>query len=606
MIGRSFRSIIEPLETRTFFAVDLIIDANQKFQTIDGFGTSIAGWVDGVYENSTFYDMYWKDLGSSMLRVALNPYALTIGGDLSKPVSLGSDINENIAKFDFNSPNIRRFGNVAKASLTRKIDKVTVFASIWTPPHWMKGAELNPYNGTSTGKKPYLDKTSFAEVNTSGGSLIDTPENLTQFGRYVSAYVKGFEKAYGVPIAAISLQNELAFHEPYNSCVYTPALYVKAVKAVYSAFQSYGITTKLIGPEDVGVGSTSDPYILRRQFEYIKALRADPVAKQAIWGYAIHGYANDGVTNNRSPAMWGQYWNGRTTDPKWTGIKSDAKRSWMTETSGQAQSWDGAMNVGASILDSLVYGNTNAWTYWQASNATTVKISESLALGTDTTSFKYVAAKHFFKYVRPGSQRVSSSLVNTTGLYSSAFVDPAAKTLTSVVMNQTSSSQSLRIKLNGITTSTFDKAIISSSGKLWNNMGAISFSGGFATLTLPAKSILTLQGSTSTTPTNSQNAVISGYLFFDSNKNGNFDVGESRQSAKTVFIDLDDDNVLDSNESKVVTDAQGQFTFSNLPAGTFKIRRVVPTGYKVTTPARNITVSSGQIVMNVSIGTSTV
>ncbi len=100
---------------------------------------------------------------------------------------------------------------------------------------------------------------------------------------------------------------------------------------------------------------------------------------------------------------------------------------------------------------------------------------------------------------------------------------------------------------------------------------------------------------------------IAGYLFSDLNKNGKFDSAyETYQSGKTVFIDLDGDNVLDSNETKVTTDSKGAFKFSNLNAGTYKIRRVVPTGYKVTTAARNITLTAGQNVTGVTIGSATV
>src|SRR5436190_734196 len=81
-------------------------------------------------------------------------------------------------------------------------------------PHWMKGAELDANTGQPDGNQPVLTATDSA-----GGSLIDTPDNLQQFGRYVAAYVKGFEQTYGVPFYAISIQNELAFHETYNSCV---------------------------------------------------------------------------------------------------------------------------------------------------------------------------------------------------------------------------------------------------------------------------------------------------------------------------------------------------------------------------------------------------
>ncbi|MBC7783109.1 MAG: hypothetical protein H7144_04655 [Burkholderiales bacterium] len=99
---------------------------------------------------------------------------------------------------------------------------------------------------------------------------------------------------------------------------------------------------------------------------------------------------------------------------------------------------------------------------------------------------------------------------------------------------------------------------------------------------------------------------ISGFLFFDSNKNGKYEAGEALQSGKTVFIDLDGDNVLDANEVKVTTDAKGAYSFNGLIAGTYKVRRVIPAGFKVTTPARNMTLTTGQKLTGVTIGTAPV
>jgi hypothetical protein len=98
---------------------------------------------------------------------------------------------------------------------------------------------------------------------------------------------------------------------------------------------------------------------------------------------------------------------------------------------------------------------------------------------------------------------------------------------------------------------------------------------------------------------------ISGFLFWDSDRDGTFDPGESYQSAKTVFIDLDDDNILDSNERRLTTDSQGRFTFDDVAPGTYVIKRVVPKGYAITTPKQTITLTAGQIFSGVAIGTNT-
>ncbi len=91
---------------------------------------------------------------------------------------------------------------------------------------------------------------------------------------------------------------------------------------------------------------------------------------------------------------------------------------------------------------------------------------------------------------------------------------------------------------------------------------------------------------------------ISGYVVNDTNKNGAWNSGELGISGRTVWIDLDNDNVLDANETKVTTASNGKYTFSNVAVGSYKVRTLIPTGWKQNKPASNaafsITIAAGQ------------
>jgi len=144
---------------------------------------------------------------------------------------LSSDLQSNINLLNFNGNYPQtNWGQFAQQAVGNKIDQMKIIGSIWSPPPWMKTTN-----------------------NQNGGYLIQTPDNLTQFARYVAAYVNGFQQSYGVPMYGVSIQNELRFWQPYPSTVYSPSDYVAALKAVGAEFARDGITTKLIGPEDVGV-----------------------------------------------------------------------------------------------------------------------------------------------------------------------------------------------------------------------------------------------------------------------------------------------------------------------------------------------------------------
>jgi uncharacterized surface anchored protein len=56
----------------------------------------------------------------------------------------------------------------------------------------------------------------------------------------------------------------------------------------------------------------------------------------------------------------------------------------------------------------------------------------------------------------------------------------------------------------------------------------------------------------------------------------------------------------------VTTDANGNFKFTGLVSGSYRIRRVFPSGYRLSTPAANLTLASGQNFSGVLIGAAKV
>ncbi len=108
-----------------------------------------------------------------------------------------------------------------------------------------------------------------------------------------------------------------------------------------------------------------------------------------------------------------------------------------------------------------------------------------------------------------------------------------------------------------------------------------------------------------TPPATTATGSISGYLFYDNNANGSRNSNESYQNGKVVYLDTNNNDKLDSNEKQITTKSMGAFSFSGLTAGTYTVRRVLPVGYKITTPLRVITLLDGQNVTGVAIGTGT-
>src|SRR5205809_450640 len=96
---------------------------------------------------------------------------------------------------------------------------------------------------------------------------------------------------------------------------------------------------------------------------------------------------------------------------------------------------------------------------------------------------------------------------------------------------------------------------------------------------------------------------ICGYVFNDLNGNGIRDTGEPGLQGFTVFLDTNNNGLLDAGEPSTVTDANGNFSFTNLATGTYRVREVTPAGFMRTTANPvDITVSSGTTVSGVNFG----
>ena len=92
---------------------------------------------------------------------------------------------------------------------------------------------------------------------------------------------------------------------------------------------------------------------------------------------------------------------------------------------------------------------------------------------------------------------------------------------------------------------------------------------------------------------------IAGLVWDDFNGDGVLDGGEPRLHNWTVHVDADGDGVLDGGEVTATTDANGLYSFSNLAAGDYTIRLVVPAGWTATWPdnagTRMYTLADGQV-----------
>ncbi len=436
--------------TRRAAAIDVAIDTGTRYQTIQGFGTCTIDWdseLAKTYSTPAFQDMYARDLGCSIMRLAVNP-------KVQPEEDLDLD-HLNVDRLNFDAFPISTNGTLARALNARKLDEFKVIASVWSPPAWMK-------DNNST---------------TNGGRL--RADRREHFGKYLAAFCTGFAQHFGVPIYAISIQNELRYAEPYDSCVYSPEQYRDSVRAVAAQFRKWGVKTRLQGPEDVGAATQ---YEVIQEMRYINQLQHDADTPSSLDLFNVHGYAGGGIAAGGSRASWSllRY-----------RLQGFDKEVWQTETSGEGTGWPDATLVGVSCNQALAYGNCNAWLYWQTIEAKPSAFA--LTAGSDKSARKYCAAKHFFRYIRPGAVRVGATGDNETFTVS-AYVHDANKTLTIVMINSAAEPQRVNVALPAYPNI--------GNYRVWRTSAAESFAmqpdatpiDNKLSLRLPGQSIVTLYG----------------------------------------------------------------------------------------------------------------
>ncbi|MBC7508777.1 MAG: T9SS type A sorting domain-containing protein [Ferruginibacter sp.] len=398
------------------------------------------------------------------------------------------DINKNISKFNYDFGQTKMGVLMAKAGEARKgkLGDFKFTASIWSPAPWLKVSSGNkidgqsgilPVNGTPW---PFIWGGNYAGgkldvSNTPRSEFFDGVENtsaLTQFARSTAAYVKGIQDRAGVKFYAISIQNELNFEVFYNSCTYPlSSQYITALKVIRKEFDKYEDlkNIRLIGPEDLMGGAYAmwqyggGDGVVHKNLQYLTEIAKDPVAQAAIDFYCIHGYASDGVSSNGAdPVSWDWWANGwkESIAPgipaNIKGFRNYNKKSWMTETSGEKKEWifpvtgfpnDGAFSIALKIQQALTTGFQSGWVYWQFGDGGDVNESSLTGGNVTDKSPKYVAFKHFSKYIRPNSIRLNSTLINGDNISTSAYIHDVNKTLTIVIVNSNSVEKTVTVNI---------------------------------------------------------------------------------------------------------------------------------------------------------------
>jgi glucuronoarabinoxylan endo-1,4-beta-xylanase len=347
---------------RASSALELVVDPTKREQTITGFGASSA-WTGGDISASTADLFFTPDsgLGLSLLRMHIAPDGTT---------------SET---------------NTARLAVERG---VKVWAAPWSPPGAWKTS------GTDN----------------LGGSLLT--DYYQAWADRLTAFVVAQGQA-GVPLFALSAQNEPNYTASWETCVYTPdqlVVFVRDYLAPAIARDCPGV--KLLAPETIDWNSLSG---------FADPLLADPGAEAAIDVVAVHDYGGAPYAY-AAPA-------------------ANGKEFWETEVSYDDQAGIlAALETAREIHLHLTTGGVNAFHYWWlvAGSGETGGL-----LVNDALTPQAYALGHFSKFVRPGYVRLDVPPEPDTGVHTSAYADPESDRIVIVAVNEQTTPVDLSLRFKG-------------------------------------------------------------------------------------------------------------------------------------------------------------
>lgn len=388
------------------------VDANQTYQSVDGFGYTLTGGsVEVINKLSPAKKsaLLQEIFGNGAQSIAVSYIRLSIGAsDLNSSVFSYNDMpsrqtDEDLSEFTLakDQPLIDMLKEILAIN-----PKIKILATPWSPPVWMKD------NGSSI-----------------GGSL--KPEYYDVYARYFVKYIQEMNKQ-GITIDAITPQNE-PLHPGNN-----PSMYMSAEQQrdfiknnLGPAFKAANLTTKII----IYDHNCDKP-------EYPITILKDSEAAQYIDGSAFHLYAGDisalGTVKNAFPnknLYFTEQWTGSTGN-----FGGDLRWHMKNVIIGSMRNWS-KIALEWNLANDAQFKPYTPGGCTQCKGAITVDSSENFS-----RNVAYYIVAHASKFIPQNSVRIASS--QTTNLSSVAFKRTDDK-IVLIVVNDGSSPEAFNIKING-------------------------------------------------------------------------------------------------------------------------------------------------------------
>lgn len=412
-----FKEFGQPLETQ----LCVFVDPTKTFQTFFGIGGALTDASAETFaklpkqKQQEFLQAYFdrnKGIGYTLARTNIQSCDFS-----SDSYSYVQDGDSSLKTFSIDHDKQFRIPFI-KQAIAAAGGKLTLFASPWSPPAFMKTNNDMLH----------------------GGKL--KPEYYQSWANFYAQFIKAYE-AEGIPVWGITIQNEPMATQKWESCIYTGEEERDFLKNnLGPTLQKAGFGNKKI------IGWDHNRDLL---YQRASTLLNDPQAAKYLWGIGFH---------------WYETWSGG--QPMYNNVKRvhDAfpgKNLIFTEGCKEAfdlakvHNWSLGEKYGENMIHDFNNG-TVGWTDWNVlldekggpnhvGNYCFAPIHADTRTGELIYTNEYYYIGHFSKFIQPGAKRIVSS-PSRSSLLSTAFLNPDG-TIAVVVMNGGNEKLNYYLWING-------------------------------------------------------------------------------------------------------------------------------------------------------------
>jgi glucosylceramidase len=404
----TFTASKQPLEIE----VSVFVEPTKTFQTFLGIGGAITDASAEVFaklskdKQKEFMNAYYdkeKGIGYSLLRTTIHSSDFASGS-----YTYIKEGDKDLKTFNIDHDRQYRIPMIKEAIKTAG-GKLTLYASPWSPPAFMKN--------TNNMLK--------------GGTLL--PEYYQPWANYFTKFIKVYEKE-GIPIWGITVQNEPMATQTWESCIFS----AEAERDFLKNFLGPTMKKEGLGDKKIIVWDHNRDLMTHRA----NVIFSDPEASKYAWGMGFHWYENWSGGAPMFENVRKVYENHPSKNLLFTEgcvEKFDAKKY---------QFWANGERYGTSMINDFNNG-TVGWTDWNilldqnggpnhVGNFCFAPIHADTDSGELIYTPSYYYIGHFSKFIHVDAKRVSTS-VSRSSLLSTSFLNVDGKMVT-VVMNQTNKS----------------------------------------------------------------------------------------------------------------------------------------------------------------------